>query len=164
METGQTNSREPNQKRGDQIGAATMTIFDFMKPNPYVRRWMEPYLPNSPYWRDVLVAIAGLAIFTSVAMLAAVILPKPVAFPVGAGFLGVGCALFPGEAHGRWTTAATEYRMTKRNAKNGLHSTEDIFSCASQVPTRRHAFPAELKQENEKLCNKATSPDCKQSF
>ena len=35
---------------------------DFLKPNPFVRPWMLPYLPNNQRLRDMVVMLTGCAI------------------------------------------------------------------------------------------------------
>jgi hypothetical protein len=87
---------------------------DFLKPNPFVRPWMLPYLPSNQRLRDMAVMLAGCAISTGiVAILYEINVNDMVAVGVG----GIGVCIFQFDYLNRTTLASMDYGRAKRNVK-----------------------------------------------
>jgi hypothetical protein len=89
---------------------------DFVKPNPYVKSWMEPYFPTNCYIRDFIVAAAGTAIGFLLAFGIYLTIGETGAFLFGVPVFVIFMTKFQGEVRGRYIAATILFRMEQNNA------------------------------------------------
>jgi hypothetical protein len=89
---------------------------DYISPNPYVRPWMEGYLPKNVYLRDFVVASIGTLAGGTFSILAMQLLGNQYGVPCGLILLALTLWFFIGEARGRHLAATAKFWMERNSA------------------------------------------------
>jgi hypothetical protein len=110
----ETHSSGIEQKAGSE---KLLRYEDFLKPNPFVRPWMKPYLPSNQRLSDAVAMCIGSALCLGVlAGLHELGVSDLVASTIG----GAGIFAFQFDFLNRNTLAGMDYRRAKRNANNKI--------------------------------------------
>ena len=86
---------------------------DFLKPNPFIRPWMLPYLPSQPIVQDLTFVLIGVVMFVLFSIFLHWIGLNDI-ISAAIGLTGVGILI--GEAEMRQMIAAARFSRAKKSA------------------------------------------------
>jgi hypothetical protein len=88
---------------------------DFVKPNPYIKSWMEPYFPKNCFLRDALAGIIACIIAIVQIWIFFLMFGNAAAAPALILALII-CVAVLGNTRGRYMAATILFRMEQNNA------------------------------------------------
>ena len=106
-------TQSQNSQQGGEEGKS-LHFLDFVPPNPFIRPWMEGFMPRNILGRDLLVLTLGTIIVISI-MLSATVLSEGLGQYVVVVIGGVIVLVLQGDGASRYTIAAVRLRQEKKS-------------------------------------------------
>ena len=105
------------EKSGVEQSTKPLKYEDLIRLHPYVRPWMELYLPANVFLRDLLIASVGTAAGGGISI-ASMLYLGSFGFYLSFVLFGLTLWFFPGEVQGRYLSTTFKFWSKQRGGNN----------------------------------------------